>query len=287
MNVRKIVAGLAAVSMLAAFSAQAVFAADAVTIKAGEVTKAPGSEFTLDISLDAVPAGGISAMELAVTYDPAVVTVSGVTAGAVTQNGVDEAEPFSGVTVFEVGTATEGLVTITYSTGLSDAKYCITEGGVLATISGTVKADAAAGTYPVKITAIPRETVEGSGTSNAEIKAGVIDASGAVTKYEVTATDGAVIVVSEGETVPTDEQPGTDTPSDAPAGTMYGDVNCDGIVDIMDVISLNKFLLGSGSVSDQGRINANVDNNDAVDSTDSLNILKCVVDMIKQSDFPL
>ena len=331
MNVRKIVAGLAAVTMLATFSAQAVFAADTVAIKADEVKANKGKEFTLDISLADIPAQGISAMEFAVTYDAKAVTVTEVTPGAVTNNGVDAAEKFDGVTVFEVGTATEGLVTITYSTGLSDAQYCITDSGVFATIKGTVKDDAADGTYPVKITAIPRETVEGSGTANAEIKAGYIGADRTVAKYSTTVTNGAVIVGDGGdvtpseetpseekpseekpseetpsdqkpseetpsEETPSDQKPSEETPSDdkpddnpssAVKATMYGDANCDGEVDIMDVIAVNKFLLGSGKLTDQGKANANVDDSKSVDTTDSLNILKCVVAMIQQSEFPI
>lgn len=310
MNVRKIVAGLAAVSMLATFSAQAVFAADTVTIKADEVKAAKGQDFTLDISLADVPAQGISAMELAVTYDASVVSVTEVTPGKVTNNNVDATEKFDGVTVFEVGTATAGLVTITYSTGLSDAQYCITDSGVFATIKGTVNADATDGTYPVKITAIPRETVEGSGTNNADVKAGYIGADGSVTKYATTLTAGAIIIGEGGETPedpgtedpgtedpgtedPGTDDPGTDDPGTTPekpddtAATMYGDANCDGEVDIMDVIAVNKFLLGSGKLTDVGKANADVDLTKAIDTTDSLWILKCVVAMVEQSDFPI
>jgi hypothetical protein len=280
MNVRKIVAGLAAVSMLAAFSAQAVFAADTVTIQADEVTAAQGKDFTLDISLADVPAQGISAMEFAVTYDASAVTITGVKAGAVTDNGVDAAEKFDGVTVFEVGTATEGLVTITYSTGLSDAQYCITDSGVFATLEGTVKADAADGTYPVKITAIPRETVEGGGTSNADVKAGYIGADGTVTKYATTLTAGAVVVGTPDDT--------PENPDDKPGEvTLYGDANCDGEVDIMDVIAVNKFLLGSGKLTDTGKLNADVDQTKTVDTTDSLNIIKLVVEIWTQADMPI
>ncbi len=286
MKVRKIVAGLAAVSMLAAFSAQAVFAADTVTIKAGEATAAPGEEFTLDVSLDGVPAQGISVMEFAVKYDPSVVAIKGVSAGKVAQNG--DAEKFDGVTVFEARYETEGLVTITYSTGLSDAQYCITESGVFATISGTVAADAKDGEYPVTITAIPRETVEGKGDTNTEVKAGYIGTDGAVTKYGTTLTDGKVIVKAGGPT-PTDppKPTGEDTTGNDPSNIKYGDVNCDNDVDILDVIALNKYLLGAQELSAQGRINADVDANKDIDSTDSLNILKCVVKLITQADFPI
>lgn len=86
------------------------------------------------------------------------------------------------------------------------------------------------------------------------------------------------------ETDPTE----TDTKPTDPFVPLYGDVNVDGSVDILDVIMLNKYLLGTtDKVTDEGKINANVDVNDAIDSTDSLNILKCVVHLIEQTDFPI
>ncbi|MBQ4464830.1 MAG: dockerin type I repeat-containing protein, partial [Oscillospiraceae bacterium] len=66
-----------------------------------------------------------------------------------------------------------------------------------------------------------------------------------------------------------------------------GDVNCDKVVDILDVIKLNKYLLGSDTLEDTGKANADVDESKEIDSTDSLNILKCVVEVIDQKDFPI
>ena len=73
----------------------------------------------------------------------------------------------------------------------------------------------------------------------------------------------------------------TENTSETPAAdkTVYGDVNCDKAVDIMDVIALNKHLLGTGELTAQGKLNADVDQNEKVDTTDSLNILKCVVEL--------
>ena len=65
-----------------------------------------------------------------------------------------------------------------------------------------------------------------------------------------------------------------------PEPTVYGDTNSDNTVDIMDVIALNKYLLGSASLSEAAKVNADVDCNTILDSTDSLNILKYVVDLI-------
>ena len=66
---------------------------------------------------------------------------------------------------------------------------------------------------------------------------------------------------------------------------VYGDVNEDEAVDILDVILLNKYLLGNADLSPAQKLNADVDNNDALDATDSLNILKYVVEMI--TTFPV
>lgn len=79
---------------------------------------------------------------------------------------------------------------------------------------------------------------------------------------------------SASETLPSETQtPGQDD-------VLYGDVNLDGEVDILDVIKLNKFLLGSTALNAQERVNANVDGNTDIDSTDSLNILKYVVKIL-------
>ena len=68
---------------------------------------------------------------------------------------------------------------------------------------------------------------------------------------------------------------------------MYGDADCDGSVSILDVISLNKYLLGRQQLTDAGKANADVDANNNINETDSLYILKCVVELVKQSDFPI
>jgi len=268
MKVSKIVAGLAAASMLFAVTAQTVSAADTVTIKADEVTAAAGENFTLNISLDGVPAQGISVMEFAVKYDASVAENVKVSAGKVAQNGVEDVENWDGVTAFVADTSTAGLITITYSTSQTDARYCIHDSGVYATITGTVKAGTKDGSYPVEIVAIDRETKEGSGTKNADIVAGYIDADQKGTTYATTAVKGAIKV---------------GTPEETPGGDIkYGDVDCNGKVNIIDVITLNKNLMAGEKLTAQGSINADVDKSGNVDEVDSLNILKFVVEIVPE-----
>lgn len=277
MKVRKMVAGLAAVSMLAAFSAQAVLAADGVTISAENVKAKAGADFTLNVELGDVPAAGISVMEFAVTYDPAIVTVTGVTAGKITENGVDAAEKLDGAPAFGAEYATAGLVTFTYSTAMTDASYFITDGGVFATISGKVADGAKVGdSTKVEIVAIDRAVTEGSSDKNKDIKAGYIDAEGNATKYTISVTNGSVTVVGD------DDQPTETKPSDSQGGDepLYGDTDCNGTVNLVDVVLLNKNLMVGTPITPQGVKNGDVDRDGALSAIDSLNILKACIDLV-------
>jgi PKD repeat protein len=280
MKVRKIVAGLAAVSMLAAFSAQAVVAADTVSIKAGDASAKAGEEFTLEVSLEGLPSGGANVVEFAVTYDSKVATISSVTAGKAAQTGVDSAEKLDGVKGFEENHDTAGTITITYSTGLGDATYAIKD-GVFAVITGKVAAGTAEGKYPVKIEAISRATVEGNGVTNKEVKAGLIGSDGTVTKYTATGVAGNIIVGTDVKpTEATEATKATD-----PTKKTYCDCNGDGAIDIVDVISFNLQMLGTKKMAAEA--NADVDDNGKIESSDGLNILKRVVGNLSDSDFPV
>ncbi len=83
------------------------------------------------------------------------------------------------------------------------------------------------------------------------------------------------------DTEPTDTEPSTEPSSDEP-GTecLYGDVNVDGVVNIADVILLNRSMLGDAELNDDGKDNGDVDDNGMLEATDSLNILKYVVELL-------
>ena len=93
-------------------------------------------------------------------------------------------------------------------------------------------------------------------------------------------------VFDRNEAVENPTEPPTETPTEKPTeilpeGTkMLGDCNLDGAIDIMDVISINRYLLGSLKFNNTQKYNANVDSNDVIDTTDSLLILKYVVELI-------
>ena len=82
------------------------------------------------------------------------------------------------------------------------------------------------------------------------------------------------------EEIPSEEPPAVEDP-EQPQSYRCGDVNDDNEIDIMDVILVNKYLLGTAELSAQGKASADADANGIIDTTDSLLIIKYVVELIE------
>jgi endoglucanase len=80
-------------------------------------------------------------------------------------------------------------------------------------------------------------------------------------------------------------EPATDPETEPTGDKLLGDVNVDGKITIIDVITLNKNLMVGEELKPQGKINADVDENNKIDEVDSLNILKYVVEIV--TSFPI
>ncbi|MBQ8927350.1 MAG: glycoside hydrolase [Oscillospiraceae bacterium] len=72
----------------------------------------------------------------------------------------------------------------------------------------------------------------------------------------------------------------TQTPT-APSSVTWGDADCDGDTDILDVIAVNKDQLGSAALTPEGVTNADVDRSGDVTFTDAVNILRSLVDLVE------
>lgn len=55
---------------------------------------------------------------------------------------------------------------------------------------------------------------------------------------------------------------------------LYGDTNCDGVVNISDVVKINRYVAGKDSITEQGMVNADVNQDNVVDATDATVILQ-------------
>ena len=84
------------------------------------------------------------------------------------------------------------------------------------------------------------------------------------------------------ETQPTETQKTETQTETQPQVTevKYGDVNLDDKVNILDVIALNRTVLGKESLNPQQKANADVNQNGGIDSGDSLSVMKFIVGLL-------
>lgn len=301
MGTKRFFAGAVAFVMtVMSTAAMTASAADTVKVAADKVTAAAGKDFSLNVSLSGVPKDGIRACEFALKYDSSIIEVTGVKAGTIADTGADakEADISKEAPSFGVNFATAGVVNVEWSTGLTSSDYWIKSDGVLFTVEGTVKSTAKAGDVSkVEIVPIDRALFEGSTEKNTDIVFANISGS-TVTNYEVSTSDGSV-TVEGAETTETDAPTettavttvATETTQEATKTTgenttdpnaTYGDVNVDGKVTIADVVLLNKSLVKTAVLSDEGTVNADACFSGSLDANDALSILKFVVGTLSE-----
>lgn len=75
-------------------------------------------------------------------------------------------------------------------------------------------------------------------------------------------------------------EPTTETTDGELEATLYGDTDCNGTVNLIDVVLLNKNLMVGTEITPQGKVNADVDLDKKLSAVDSLNILKACIDLI-------
>ena len=106
------------------------------------------------------------------------------------------------------------------------------------------------------------------------------------TTETTTVSNETETTVSESDTTATSSETTTETTNTtatgAPAGTLYGDINLDGRVDITDAVLLNKVAAGAVTLdTPEKQANADCDSNGEVDGKDAVVLLKFLVSLIK------
>ncbi len=105
----------------------------------------------------------------------------------------------------------------------------------------------------------------------------------ATTKATTTTTKETTTTTKATTTTTKESTTTTATKDDEPEEvTLYGDVNVDGKVNVLDVIMLNKNLLGGEEISKIGALNADVDRDGTPSVADSLNILKYMISLVEK-----
>lgn len=260
MKTKKIVIGAMAAAMLSlsvCSIAPAVAADETVQISVGETTAEAGGQFTVDVSMADIPSTGIQACNFTIEYDSAVLTITDVKPGALA-GSVSGDSSTALLPSFNSFAENEGSISVIWSTALDDSSSWMKGEGTFCTISGTVAADAAAGTV-AKISVVPtnRETFENSGEVNTEIDCGYLNKDGVKVTYAVKTTAGSVTVAG-----------GEDS------GYLKGDANVDGSVTVADAVAILQSIGNRDKyeLKPQGKINGDVDGVPGITGADALRI---------------
>ena len=229
------------------------------------------------VSLADIPSSGIQALDFAVSYDSKSLTIDSVEAGELINKGADSADLSASLSpLFESSiNSKEGYVSLIWSTATDDASYWLKGDGVYCTIKGTVSSSAKNGIYDLEIVPINRETYSGSGSANAEIGCGY-ESNGKPVKVATSVKNGSVTVGKSEIEV-----------------TLRGDANCDGGVDMSDIVLImqalanpNKYGLNGSEASHitaQGQANGDVDSAvKGLTSGDALKIQKWLLKSISE-----
>ncbi len=193
----------------------------------------------------------------------------------------------------QTGFSESSSTSATYSFLMTEAKdgskvYCIikdkhgnavqSDTVTLGTTINTNQTQSATETTTTKITETTKavETTQTTKTTTTKATETTKTTKATTTKNVETTKKTDVTTTKTTETTP--------APTD-PDVTLYGDVNNDGVVNILDVLTLNKNLLSGEELTPQGRINADVDCDGTPTVVDSLNILKFTINLVKS--FPI
>ena len=297
MKAKHTLAGALALAMLAstAVSFQVSAADTAVTLKGAKVEAEAGGEFSVDVSLEDIPSTKVNVMDFAVTYDQTVLNVDSVKIGKSADVDVSGDSTASDAPVFATNIK-DGEITVSWTTAL-DSNSWISEDGVILTITGTVKDGVADGTVtPIDFAPVTRETYDGSGKNNSSMVIGYVYGGDSAT-YTINAEAGSVTIGSKQTTTVTTTEGGKDTTATeatttatesktdvtkatttisgnivtgtvAPGSVLYGDVNCDGTIDILDAVLLQKYLNGSVQLNYTQLANSDCQKDSQLDITD-------------------
>lgn len=300
MRNKKVIAGLVAAMTLVSTTSAIVSAAGDFTVSISNTTAGAGEEFSITLDMSDIPTTGINGCDFGISYDSSLVTIDEVTLGSLAKDVStlegDLPDPFE-------CNIEEDVISLMYAIGTTDSSYYLNGSGTFLNITGTVNADAAVGSKAeFEVVPVDRAVKPGSADTNATIVFGYMGEDEAAVTYTPVYEAGWVEVTGEDPTDPSEEttEPSEETtePSeetteppetptlDIPDGTLYGDVNVDGTVDVGDVVTLNMYILNptGNALEADGMANADVVRDNKIDSTDGTLLMSYTAMSVKAEE---
>lgn len=265
MKTKKIVIGTMAAAMLSLSVCSlipATAAGETVQISAGNATAKAGETFEVEVKLADIPDTGVRGCRFSIEFDNSIVTIDDVTAGTLTNTGVDSSDPSADMLpIFNCAIENdEGFASVMWSTAVDDATYWLKGEGVLCTIKGTVVSNAKDGAKSsIDIVPVKSMTSTDSGVVNDTIDCGYIK-NDAIVSYDVKTISGSVTVGDAGSSTT----------------SVKGDANCDGKVTMADAAAIFQAIGNKDkyALSTQGAANADVVEPAGITAADAVEVQK-------------
>lgn len=303
MRNKKVIAGLVAAMTLISTTSAIVSAAGDFTVSISNTKAGAGEEFSITLDMSDIPSTGINGCDFGISYDSSLVSIESVTLGSLAKDVSalegDLPDPFE-------CNIEEDVISLMYAIGTTDSSYYLNGSGTFLNITGTVNEDAAAGSKAeFEVVPVDRAVKPGSADTNASIVFGYMGEDEAAVMYTPVYETGWVEVTGEDPTepptvAPTEEptvaptEPPTVAPTepsetptlDIPDGTLYGDVNVDGSVDVGDVVTLNMYILNptGNALEAESLANADVVRDNKIDSTDGTLLMSYTAMSVKAEE---
>lgn len=286
MKTKKIVIGAMAAAMLSlsvCSIAPAVAADETVQISASKTNAEAGGAFSVDVSLSDIPSTGLQCCNFAIKYDPKVLTITDIKAGALA--GSVSGDSSSSMLPNFGDYSQEGLISVAWSTSVDDSSKWLKGEGTFCTISGTVASGVADGTVSeISIVPTDRETYSGSGVKNDAFDCGYLK-DGVKVNFNVKANAGSVTIgqsTTATTTVTTQADTTTQAATTTQGGgstlevTLKGDANVDEKVTIADAVAILQSIANKDKydLKPQGKVNGDVDGAAGITANDALMIQK-------------
>ena len=249
-------------------------------------TKAPSTDgITIDLGSYKANAGDT-------VYADAIITANGnLIAGF--QGQIDLDSPLVIADILNTSEAFGKTLVVTPSEGLFNGAFVDSQGNGLSAKDGSaflqfdisIPDDCPDGTYTVNIVDFELYESNDKMYDNVTIIPGTIvvgDTTTTTTTKPVTTTTTTTTKAPVTTTTTTDAPVVTTTTTTTPGTVLYGDANVNGVVNVADVVVLNKYLTDSTAnpLTAQGLVNAEVDLNDNLDFTDSQYIIQSIVHLV-------
>ena len=280
MKTKKIVVGAIAASMLSlsvCSVAPATFAAgEKVQLSVSNESAQAGEKFTVEVSLADIPSTNVSMVDFSIKFDNSIISIDEVSAGPITSPASSDPSASQIPLLTPEIDNDGGMINLLWVTMLEDPTYWIKSDGVFCTISGTVKSGAADGAV-AKLECVPtaRKDNPDVSTANEAISIGYLDSEAVEVDYQVTVKNGSVTV---GKSTSGQEK-------------KPGDANCDGNVDMSDVVMVMQDCLNpqkygvngtstEDRITEQGEINGDVDGKAGLTPNDALFIQRYTLKLI-------